>query len=408
MMPGPLAGFRVLNWSQFTPSSAGYFLGDLGADVIKIEHPVQGDAYRGMGTMYGDAMNFAEGRHAGFEAVNRSQRSMTLDLKHDKGRQILYKLVEQADAFITNYTDEIAEKLQADYDSLSKVNPRLVYAASSSYGPSGAWAGRRGFDQTAQAYSGLMQAMGERSMREPVQAVGGIMDQMGATILATGILAALLSRERTGRGQKINTSLLGSALHLQAIGVTVASLRGKGWTQHSRTRTKNPLTNHYKCGDDKWILFSEIQADRFWPEFCRALGLDALVDDPKFATARGGRRDNAEELIDILDRTLAAKPRDEWIQHFDSLHAPFSYAPVNDYNDVVDDAQVLANDYVIEFDHPAAGPVKLAGYPIRFSDTPAHIAREAPEFGQHTEEVLQELAGLSWEEIGALRAEGVI
>jgi len=405
----PLEGFRVIDWTIWQQGPVcSAMLGDLGADVIKIEHPVQGDAYRGMGTMYGDAMNFAEGRHAGFEAVNRSQRSMTLDLKHDKGRQILYKLVEQADAFITNYTDEIAEKLQADYDSLSKVNPRLVYAASSSYGPSGAWAGRRGFDQTAQAYSGLMQAMGERSMREPVQAVGGIMDQMGATILATGILAALLSRERTGRGQKINTSLLGSALHLQAIGVTVASLRGKGWTQHSRTRTKNPLTNHYKCGDDKWILFSEIQADRFWPEFCRALGLDALVDDPKFATAMGGRRDNAEELIDILDRTLAAKPRDEWIQHFDSLHAPFSYAPVNDYNDVVDDAQVLANDYVIEFDHPAAGPVKLAGYPIRFSDTPAHIAREAPEFGQHTEEVLQELAGLSWEEIGALRAEGVI
>jgi crotonobetainyl-CoA:carnitine CoA-transferase CaiB-like acyl-CoA transferase len=407
-MAGPLAGFRVVNWSQFTPSSAGYFLGDLGADVIKIEHPVQGDAYRGMGTMYGDAMNFAEGRHAGFEAVNRSQRSMTLDLKHEKGREILYRLVEQADAFITNYTDEIAKKLHADYESLSKVNPRLVYAASSAYGPEGAWAGRRGFDQTAQAYSGLMQAMGERDLREPVQAVGGIADQMGATILATGILAALLARERTGRGQKINTSLLGSALHLQAIGVTVASLRGKGWTQHSRTRTKNPLTNHYKCGDSKWILFSEIQADRFWPEFCRALGLDDLVDDPKFATAMGGRRDHAEELIGILDRTLATKPRDEWIRTFDELHAPFSYAPVNDYADVVNDQQVLDNDYIVEFDHPAAGPVKLMGYPVHFSETPAQVAREAPEFGQHTEEVLQELVGLSWEQITKLRAEGVV
>jgi len=407
-MPGPLAGTRVLNWSQFTPSSAGYFLGDLGADVIKIEHPVQGDAYRGMGTMYGDAMNFAEGRHAGFEAVNRSQRSITLDLKHEKGRAILYKLVEQADAFITNYTDEIARKLRADYDSLSKVNPRLVYAASSSYGPSGAWASRRGFDQTAQAYSGLMLAMGERDMREPVQAVGGIADQMGATILATGILAALLARERTGRGQKINTSLLGSALHLQAIGVTVASLRGKGWTQHARKRTKNPLTNHYRCGDGKWVLFSEIQADRFWPEFCRALGLDALIDDPRFATAMGGRRDHAEELIEILDRTLAARPRDEWVRRFDEQRAPFSYAPVNDYADVISDPQVLENDYVIEFDHPAAGPVKLAGYPVRFSDTPARIAREAPEFGQHTEEVLQELLGLSWEEIAALREQGVV
>jgi crotonobetainyl-CoA:carnitine CoA-transferase CaiB-like acyl-CoA transferase len=407
-MPGPLTGFRVLNWSQFTPSSAGYMLGDLGADVIKIEHPVQGDAYRGMGTMYGDAMNFAEGRHAGFEAVNRSQRSITLDLKNGRGREILYQLVRQADVLITNYTDDVATKLRADYDSLSRENPRLIYAASSTYGPSGAWAGRRGFDQTAQAYSGLMFAMGERDIGEPVQSVGGIADQMGATVLTLGILAALLSRERTGKGQKINTSLLGSAMHLQAIGITVASLRGKGWVQHSRKRTKNPLTNHYRCGDGKWILFSEIQADRFWPEFCRALGLADLVDDPRFATAMGGRREHAEEFIAILDETLAKKPRDEWIRIFDEQRAPFSYAPVNDYADVIADAQVLANDYVVGFDHPAAGPVKLMGYPVRFSDTPAQVAREAPEFGQHTEEVLQELCNLSWEDIAELRETGVV
>jgi len=125
-MPGPLDGIRVLNWSQFTPSSAGYFLGDLGADVIKIEHPVQGDAYRGMGRMYGEAMDFAGGRHAGFEAVNRSQRSITLDLKQDKGREILYRLVQEADVFITNYSDEVAHKLRADYETLSQQNGRLI------------------------------------------------------------------------------------------------------------------------------------------------------------------------------------------------------------------------------------------------------------------------------------------
>ena len=406
-MAGPLSGIRVLNWSQFTPSSAGYILGDLGAGVIKIEHPVQGDAYRGMGRMYGEAMDFAQGRHAGFEAVNRSQRSITLDLKQDKGREILYKLVEQADVFFTNYTETVARKLCADYEALSKVNPKLVYASSSTYGPRGPWAERRGFDQTAQARSGLMFAMGERDFPDPVQTVSGVADQMGATVLALGILAALLARERTGVGQKINTSLLGSALHLQAIGVTVASLRGKGWVQHSRKRTKNPLTNHYRCGDGKWLLFSEIQADRFWPEFCRALGLDGLIDDPRFATAMGGRRDHAEELIGILDETLATRPRDEWLRIFEEQRAPFAYAPVNDYADVLSDPQVLENDYVVEYDHPAAGPVKLMGYPVRFSQTPAQIAREAPEFGQHTEEVLQEL-GLSWEEIAKLREEGVV
>ncbi|MEX1255435.1 MAG: CoA transferase [Dehalococcoidia bacterium] len=406
-MPGPLSGIRVLNWSQFTPSSAGYFLGDLGADVIKIEHPVQGDAYRGMGRMYGEAMSFAGGRHAGFEAANRNQRSITLDLRAETGREILYKLVEQSDVFFTNYTDGVALKLRADYDTLSQRNARLIYAVSSTYGPGGPWAGRRGFDQTAQARSGLMFAMGERDFPEPVQTVSGVCDQMGATMLVQGILAALVARERQGTGQRIDVSLLGSMIHLQAIGVSVTSFRGKGWARHSRTRTKNPLTNHYRCADGQWLLFAEIQADRFWPEFCRALGIEELEHDERFATAMGGRREHAEELIEILDRAFATKPRDEWLRRFEEQKAPFAYSPVHDYETVLNDPQVLENDYVVEFDHPTAGRIKEMGYPVRFSETPAQIVREAPEFGQHTEEVLQEL-GYSWEEIGAFREQGVV
>jgi len=407
-MPGPLAGIRVLNWCQFTPSSAGYMLGDLGADVIKIEHPVQGDAYRGMGQMYGSAMSMAGDRHAGFESVNRNQRSITLNLKDEKGREILYKLVEVADVFFTNYTDSVARKLKADYERLSEINPKLVYGASSTYGPSGPWAERRGFDQTAQARSGLMNVMGERDFPEPVQTVSGVADQMGATMLTMGILSALIARERDGVGQRIDSSLLGSMLHLQSIGLGVTSFRGRSWGKHPRKRVKNPLTNHYRCGDDKWILFAEIQADRFWPEFCQALGLDELQDDPRFATAMGGRRDNAEELIGILDETLAGKPRDKWVRIFEERKVPFAYSPVHDYYDVLEDEQVLENDYIVEFDHPAAGNVKVMGYPIGFSRTPAQVRREAPEFGQHTEEVLNELCGLGWDEIAALRDAGVV
>jgi crotonobetainyl-CoA:carnitine CoA-transferase CaiB-like acyl-CoA transferase len=412
-MTGPLDGTRILNWSQFTPSSAGYILGDLGADVIKIEHPVQGDAYRGMGAVYGEAMTWADGRHAGFESANRNQRSITLDLKQEKGRGLLYRLVEQADVFYTNYTTAVQEKLAVDYETLRKLNPRLVYAVSSTYGPEGPWAERRGFDQTAQARSGLMYAMGERDFPEPVQTVSGVADQMGATILAMGIMAALLARERTGTGQRLDASLLGSMLHLQSMGIGVTGFRGKSWVKHARKKARNPLTNHYRCADDRWILFSEIQADRFWPEFCRALGLDDLIDDPKFATAmgldgKGGRRENAFELIDILDRTLATKTRDEWVARFEELKVPFAYSPVQDYYEVFEDPQVLANDYIVEFDHPTGGRVKVMGYPWRFSETPAQIAREAPEFGQHTEEVLTEALGLSWEEIAALRERGVV
>jgi crotonobetainyl-CoA:carnitine CoA-transferase CaiB-like acyl-CoA transferase len=413
-MTGPLSGTRILNWSQFTPSSAGYILGDLGADVIKIEHPTQGDAYRGMGAVYGEAMSWADGRHAGFEAANRNQRSITLDLKQEKGRDLLYRLVEKADVFYTNYTTAVQDKLAVDYETLRKLNPRLVYAVSSTYGPEGPWAERRGFDQTAQARSGLMYAMGERDFPEPVQTVSGVADQMGATILAMGIMAALLARERTGAGQRVDASLLGSMLHLQSMGIGVTGFRGKSWVKHARKKARNPLTNHYRCADDKWILFSEIQADRFWPEFCRALGLDELIDDPKFATAMGGpdgrsgRRENAFELIDILDRTLATKPRDEWVARFEELKVPFAYSPVQDYYEVFEDPQVLANDYVVEFDHPTGGRVKVMGYPWRFSETPARLTREAPEFGQHTEEVLGELLGLSYEDIAALREEGVV
>ena len=407
-MGGPLAGIRALNWCQFTPSSAGYILGDLGADVIKIEHPVQGDAYRGMGRMYGEAMSMPSGRHAGFEAVNRNQRSITLDLKKEKGREIFYQLVAQSDVFFTNYTERIALKLGADYATLSEKNPLLIYASSSTYGPSGPWAERRGFDQTAQARSGLMFAMGERDFPEPVQTVSGVADQMGATILVQGILAALLARERQGIGQKIDVSLLGSMVHLQALGVSVTSFRGKPWARHSRTRARNPLTNHYRCADDKWLLFAEIQADRFWPEFCQALGLQELENDPRFATAMGGRREHAFELVEILDQTIATKGRDEWVRIFEEQGVPFAYSPVQDYYEVLDDPQVLANEYVISFDHPTEGTIKAMGHPIRFSKTPARMIREAPEFGQHTEEILRELGDHSWEEIATLREEGVV
>jgi len=406
-MPGPLDGIRVLNWSQFTPSSAGYILGDLGADVIKIEHPVQGDAYRGMGSMYGSAMSMKGGRHAGFEAVNRNQRSMTLDLKQERGREILYKLVDQTDVLFTNYTRRVAKELKADYATLSARKPDLIYAVSSTYGPEGPWAERRGFDQTAQARSGLMFAMGERDFPEPVQTVSGVADQMGATVLVQGILAALVARERQGVGQVIDSSLLGSMLHLQYMGLSVTSFRAKSWARHSRTKAPNPLTNHYRCADGKWILFAEIQADRFWPQFCRALGLDELIEDDRFATAMGGRREHATELIEILDRTLATRPRDEWVRIFEEQHVPFAYSPVQDYYDVLEDEQVLANDYVVDFDHPEAGHVKAMGHPVRYSETPAKIRSEAPQFGQHTEEILQEL-DYDWNAISELRDAGVI
>ncbi|MEE8173852.1 MAG: CoA transferase [Dehalococcoidia bacterium] len=406
-MTGPLAGIRVLDCASFQASAAGYMLGDLGAEVIKIEDPVRGDNYRGMTQMYGDAMSLPGGRLAGFESANRNKRSITLDLKNERGRQVLRGLVERSDVFYTNLRKSVMCQLGADYRTLVRYNPRLIYAASSVYGPEGPLAEKRGFDQTAQARSGLMFAMGDRANPEPVQVMAGICDQMAAIILAHGVVVALLVRERLGFGQEVEVSLLGSSIHLQATGINVASLRGKPWVRHSRTRTRNPLSNHYRCADGKWLLLSELQSDRVWPEFCHALGLEALADDPRFATAMGGRREHATELIAILDKAFATRDRDEWVSIFEKRGVEFAYSPVHDYNEVLSDPQALENEYITDFDHPVFGRIKLAGCPIKFSETPAQIYREAPEHGQHTEEILLE-EGYSWQDISQLREEGAI
>lgn len=401
-----LEGIRIVDLGSFYSGiAAGYILGDLGAEVIKIEDPVRGDTLRGMSSMYGEAM-VVKGRHITFETGNRNKKGITLDLKKEKGKQILYQLVSKADVFCTNYPEDVLRRLGADYETLKEHNPRLIYGTSTAYGSKGPDSGKRSFDTAAQARSGLMWAAGDRDCKEPFHIMGVVCDQMGATMMAFAIVCALLGRERLGIAQKVETSLLGSALHLQAVGVNLATIRGRGFARHSRERSKNPLTNHYKCKDGEWILLAE-PYDHLWPEFCDAMGLEQLRDNPRFATGPA-RRENCEELVRILDQGFATKSRAEWLDLFERKKARFAYSPVYSLLETVDDPQVIENDYVVSFDHPAFGQTNLMGFPVRFSETPAAIQSGAPEFGQHTEEVLNELLGYSWEDIAGLRSEGVI
>ena len=167
------------------------------------------------------------------------------------------------------------------------------------------------------------------------------------------------------------------------------------------------MSNFYRCGDDKWILFTEIQSDRFWQDFCEALGIEHMMSDPRFASSEE-RRKNYAEVISILDNTFATKTSQEWLDILRQRQVKFAYSPILHYHEVLDDPQALANDYILQFDHSIHGRVKVPGFPIRFSKTPARIQREAPEWGQHSEEVLSELCGLTWEEMAKLREEGVI
>lgn len=404
-MAGPLSGIRVLEWAMFINGpAAACLLGDLGAEVIKIEAPVTADAGRGLASLYGSGMSLPSGRSIIFEVPNRNKRGIVLNLKLKMGQEILHQLVKESDVFVTNFSDAVAARCGADWLSLSKVNPRIIYAITSGYGSKGPESGKRAFDTVAQARSGFMLSVGDRDSTEPQVLPGSMMDQAGATTLVIGVLAALVARTQTGKGQKIEASMLGSAIALQTSNIHVALWRGKPFGRHSRREPANPLGNYYRCSDGNWLLLAEPQSDRFWSEFCEALGKPELVDDPRFNSMK--KRVGNRELVDILDEVFATKNRNEWVEWFSSRNCRFVYSPILSAEELANDAQVLENEYIVDWNHPALGKIKAVAPPVSFSETPCKLDREAPEFGQHTEEVLLEL-GYSWEEITKLRESNV-
>jgi len=401
----PLEGIRCLEWGIWHHGvAAGAMLGDLGAEVIKIEEPGRGDPGRGMDTLFGVPLSLPGGRNAFFEASHRNKKSITIDLKKPAGREVVYRLVRNVDVFYTNFRKSLARRLGLDYETLSRYNPRLIYAHASTYGPKGPDSEKRGFDWAGQARSGLMTVTGEPDM-PPLPVGGGPIDQMGSITLAYGILVALLARERLGIGQEVHTSMLGSGMWLQYINVTSYLLRGREMSRHSRRRAPNPLGNYYRCADGKWLALLEVQSDRFWGDFCKALGIEELKDDPRFKDVKA-RRQNREELIAILDRIFATRTREEWLKIFEGYD--FAYCPVNTISDLASDPQVLENEYIVDFEYPDLGKVKVMGLPVSLSRTPGRVRSPAPHLGQHTEEVLLEVGGYTWEEIARLREEGVI
>jgi len=404
-MSGALAGIRMLELGVYQNGpAAGYMLGDMGAEVIKIEDRVQGDYGRGTSSLWGLSVEH-KGVNLFYETPNRNKKSITLDLKKEKGREILYRLVEKADVFYTNFGKKTLTKLGCDYETLCKFNSKIIYARTSGYGGRGPEANFRAFDIVAQARSGLMEQTGE-AHGPPSTITGAVIDQLGATMLAYGILAALVARERTGIGQEVETSMLGSAIHLQAMSVNQACIIGRPFSRHDRLRARNPLANHYQCADGKWILFSELQSDRFWTDFCNAIGATELATDPRFATS-SARRENFVECIEILDRVFKTKSRNEWMEILREKGGGVVCSEVYSLTDLPGQPQVMENDYIVEYDHPVLGKINLIGFPISFSKTPASIVSKAPEFGEHTEEILLEL-GYAWEDIVTLRNEQVI
>jgi crotonobetainyl-CoA:carnitine CoA-transferase CaiB-like acyl-CoA transferase len=400
----PLEGMRVIDWTIWQQGPVcSAMLGDLGAEVIKIEERERGDPGRGMIKISGvdlkDRPNFY------FEANNRNKRSLALDLKKPAAREIVYQLVAKSDVFVQNFRLGVAARLGLDYATLRRHNPRLIYASATGYGPEGPEAGDPSFDQLGLARSGIMLAAGEPDM-PPLMITGGIADQMGAIMLAYGVLAAVVARERFGVGQEVDASHLGSMLMLQGLSVAARLMMGFAIPRVPRKFAANPLWNHYRCGDDKWICLGMLQPDRYWADFCRALGRAELAQDERFCNLRV-RAANAAAAIDILDEIFATKPRQEWMRIL-RTSGDFIFTIVNSVDDLPTDPQVVANNYILDFDHPQFGKTQVVGIPVRLSETPGAVRLPAPEFGQHTEELLSQLLGYSWDQIAALKDQEVI
>jgi len=403
-MTMPLDGIRVIDWTIWQQGPVcSVMLGDLGAEVIKVEERVGGDP--GRGVLRAQGLDLSDRPNFYFEANNRNKRSLTVDLKKAEGVEIVRKLADGADVFVQNFRQGVAARLGLDAATLRARNPRLVYASATGYGPLGPESGDPSFDYLGLARSGIMMSAGEPD-DEPLAIAGGIADQMGAVILAYGVLAALLARAKTGRGQEVDASHLGSMAWLQGLGLSARLMLGRALPRTARRFATNPLWNHYRCGDGELVALAMIQADRYWANLCRVLGIPDAATDERFSTMLN-RMMNAGECVALLDATFATRPRAEWLQVL-RAGGDFIVSVVNSVDQLPDDVQVQANRYVTAFEHPTFGSTQVVGIPVGLSETPGSLRRPAPEFGQHTEEILTELLGYSWEQVGRLREQEVI
>jgi CoA:oxalate CoA-transferase len=399
MKKGPLVGITVLDWTQWQMGPvATAMLADLGADVIHIEHYITGDPGRGLTTS--EFTDLPYGKTSYFEVNNRGKKSITINLQNEEGKKVIYRLVQKADVFVHNYRPGIPEKLGVDYETLSKYNPKLIYAAASGFGEKGPDAGEGAMDLVGMARAGVSTLLGNDD-NPSIPHYGGLADQMGAIFTAYGVLAALVARERTSLGQKVDSSLLGALIFWQGLMLGKGFYLKKPTVQQKRNCAKNALWNYYKCKDGKWIVLTMLQSQRSWPDMCRALGLEQLVNNPRFNDAVV-REKNCEELVALFDKAFLTRTAAEWDSIFRNGLDIIS-APVRSMNELASDPQVIANNYILDYNHQVLGPIKVIGLPVSLSKTPGEVTAEAPEFGQHTEEVLIELGGYTWDEITELR-----
>jgi len=395
--PGALDGLRVIDLGLLVQGpQAAQTLGDMGADVIKVELPRLGDQGRWI------PLTLEDRRAPYFVACNRGKRSLTLDLRHDDGKRVFRKLVDSADVLIANFKPGTLDEWGLGYQTLCETNPGLVFALGSTYGPEGPAAGREGVDLLGQAAGGLISTTGSDG-EAPTPVGATIADHIASQNMVAGILAALLVRQRTGRGQRIDVSLLGGQIYAQASEYTAYLLNGKPPGRANRGHPLLPTAYAVFATADGHVALAGVLLPKR-AAFYEAMGVPELNEDPRFQpllyTAEVRR-----QLFEILDARFAKRTSTEWVETLCGLG--LRCAPVQDYAQAAADPQVIENDYLVELDHPDGGRVRVVGSPIRMSETPTRTAPIAPELGQHSEEILLEL-GYAWDEIEALKERGAV
>jgi crotonobetainyl-CoA:carnitine CoA-transferase CaiB-like acyl-CoA transferase len=399
-----LDGFRVVELSMFALGSAcAAVLGDWGADVVRVVHPTVADPMRGRPVAglpdRDDDLAFM------WEQLNRNKRSVALDVANPAGRDALERLLTTADVFVTNLLPDSRARLRVDVDDVCGAHPRLVYARGSGQGARGPEADRGAFDHTAfWCRSGIGHAASLTADEFQVLPAPAMGDLATGLTLAGGVAAALLRRERTGRGGVVDTSLLATGMWHFASGIVASKLYGIESLPRQRHRDAGlPLVAAYRTADDREVYIAGIRTDTDFRDLCDRLGRVELADDPRFATPEARTRHNVE-LVAALDAAFGRWPLASLIERFRDMRTAWTVASTA--LEVHDDPQVAANDYVGTVLAQGRTPVSLVRSPVQFDELPPPLA-PAPEHGAHTEEVLLE-AGLSWDDIDALRSAGAV
>ncbi|MCZ6876127.1 MAG: CoA transferase [bacterium] len=396
-MQRPLTGVRVLDLSQFLAGPYGtMILGDLGAEVLKIEIPGRGDGSREM------PPHFIQGQSGYFISMNRSKKSLTLNLKRKEGLEVFYDLVRCSDVVYDNFRPGILERLEIDYETLKAINSRIISCSVSGYGQTGPQKDRPAFDLVIQAMGGIMSYTGPLG-GEPVRMGAPMGDLAGGIFAAHGVLAALYQREQTNQGSRIDIALLDSQIALLIYRAVYYFMAGEVARPSGSGHVSAVPIGAFRTQDDHIVI--DANGNKFWRALCVAIERPEWADDPRFVD-RAGRLEHMDTLMALLQDIFLTRTAEEWLQRLEAAGVPCG--PINTVDRAVADPQVQARNMVIEVDNPHYGTVKMPGNPIKFHNVNDSTFLAPPTLSEHTDHVLIDWLGMSPQRIATLRQQGVV